>query len=101
EQRPCKARNLKATVAPTARAAAEYYPALYWYSLLQVPPKSDFPGTGAKGNGISENVKSQGEWIRNVVSTDGCTGCHQLGNEATREIPETLGRFPTSIAAWD
>ena len=98
---PGKPLNLKAVAAPNPRVAAEYYPALYWFSLLQVPPKSDFPGTGAKGNGISENVKSQGEWIRNVVSTDGCTGCHQLGNKATREIPETLGRFPTSIAAWD
>ena len=33
--------------------------------------------------------KSQGEWIRNIVNTDGCTGCHQMGNKATREIPES------------
>jgi hypothetical protein len=44
---------------------------------------------------------SQGEWSRNVVNTDGCTGCHQMGNRATREIPEALGSFPNSIAAWD
>ena len=98
---PGKPLNLKAVAAPSPSAAAEYYPAQYWFSLLQVPPKSDFPGTGAKGNGISENIKSQGEWIRNIVSTDGCTGCHQLGNKATREIPETLGKFQTSAAAWD
>src|SRR6195256_2731820 len=42
--------NLKAVAAPDKRAAAEYYPAQYWFSLLQLPPKSDFPGTGAKGN---------------------------------------------------
>lgn len=35
--------NLKAVVAPDPKAAAQYYPANYWYSLLQLPPKSDFP----------------------------------------------------------
>jgi hypothetical protein len=54
---PGKTVNLKAVAAPNKRAAAEYYPAQYWFSLLQLPPKSDFPGTGAKGNGISENIK--------------------------------------------
>src|SRR5216683_3533414 len=98
---PGKNLNLKTVPAPSAKAAAEYYPAQYWLSLLQVPPRSDFPGTGAKGNGISENIHSQGEWIRQVVNTDGCTGCHQLGNKATREIPKGLGTFHTSAAAWD
>src|SRR5688572_22895409 len=87
---------LRAEPAPSPRVAAEYYPAQYWLSLLQVPPTSDFPGTGPSGNGISPNIRSQGEWIRNIVNTDGCTGCHQMGNKATREIPEQLGKFPTS-----
>ena len=39
--------NLRAMVAPNLMAAAEYYPAGYWYSLIQVPDKSEFPGTGA------------------------------------------------------
>ena len=50
--------NLTAVIAPNARAAAEYYPAGYWFSLLQVPPKGEFPGTGPKGNGFSENITS-------------------------------------------
>src|SRR5712692_8158555 len=86
---PGKTLDLKAVVAPDKKTAIEYYPALYWFSLLQVPPKSDFPGTGPTGNGISPNVKSQGEWIRNIVNTDGCTGCHQMGDKATREIPKS------------
>jgi hypothetical protein len=98
---PGKALNLTAVPAPSAKAAAEYYPALYWLALMHLPPKSDFPGTGPTGNGISPNIKSQGEWIRQVVSTDGCTGCHQLGNKATREIPTSLGKFETSALAWD
>jgi hypothetical protein len=92
---------LNAVAAPDRRAAASYYPAQYWLSLLQVPAKSDFPGTGAAGNGISPTMKSQGEWIRQVVNTDGCTGCHQLGNKATREIPSALGSFESSTDAWD
>jgi hypothetical protein len=98
---PGKAVNLTAMAAPGPSAAAAYYPAQYWFSLMQIPPARDFPGTGANGNGISESMRSQGEWIRNVVNTDGCTGCHQLGNRATREIPEALGRFVDSVAAWD
>src|SRR5262249_49175010 len=98
---PGKLVNLTAVAAPDKKAAAGYYPAQYWLALLRVPPVSDFPGTGAKGNGISENMKSQGEWIRNIVNTDGCTGCHQMGNKATREIPAALGAFESSIEAWD
>ena len=98
---PGKVLSLTAVPAPNARAAANYYPAQYWLSLLQVPPKSDFPGTGPTGNGISPNIKSQGEWIRQVINTDGCTGCHQMGNKATREIPKALGTFESSADAWD
>jgi hypothetical protein len=97
---PGKILNLKAVVAPNPRAAAEYYPAGYWLSLLRVPDKSQFPGTGRGGNGISPNVKSQAEWIRNVKS-GGCTACHQLGNKATREIPKSIGHADSSTAAWE
>ncbi len=60
---PGKMLNLTAVLAPDPHEAAKYYPAAYWYSLLHIPPKSDFPGTGPKGNGISERIKDQGEWI--------------------------------------
>ena len=94
--------NLKAVAAPDKKAAAFYYPAQYWYALMQMPPKSDFPGTGENGNGIAATVKSQGEWIRNVVNTDGCTGCHQMGGPATRAIPDSFrGGSEDSRAAWD
>ena len=43
---PGKQLDLKAVIAPSAKDAAAYYPAAYWYSLLHIPPKSDFPGTG-------------------------------------------------------
>src|SRR6266550_4702875 len=97
---PGKLLNLTAVIAPNARAAAEYYPAVYWLSLLHIPPKSDFPGTGPQGNGISPRIRDQGEWIE-LTKTDGCEGCHQLGDKSTREIPANLGAFDTSVAAWD
>src|SRR5499426_3307715 len=97
---PGKNLNLTATPAPGPKAAADYYPAAYWFSLIQVPGKNEFPGTGAGGNGISENMKSQAQWVRQL-KTDGCVTCHQLGNKATREIPEALGTFPNSVAAWE
>jgi len=100
---PGKAVNLTAVTAPNAAAAAQYYPAQYWWSMMQLPPKSDFPGTGSGpgGNGIAQNIKSQGEWVRNIVATDACTACHQIGGKATREIPKALGSFEDSVAAWD
>ena len=36
---------------------------LYWFSLMQMPPKSDFPGTGPNSNGIGPNIKSQGRRV--------------------------------------
>ncbi len=42
---PGKALNLKAVVAPNERAAAEYYPAQYWFSMIDIPAKSEFPMT--------------------------------------------------------
>src|SRR5580704_1943125 len=77
---PGKQLDLKAVIAPSAKEAAEYYPAAYWYALLHIPPKSDFPGTGETGNGISERIKSQAEWVERV-KTDGCESCHQLGDK--------------------
>ena len=91
--------NLTAIIAPNAAAAAQYYPAIYWYSLLQLPDKSEFPGTGPNGNGISPNINSQAEWIHQI-KTDSCESCHQLGNKATREIPTNLGTFDSPAQAW-
>src|SRR5579862_6701826 len=42
---PGKLLNLTATKAPTEAAAAEYYPGMYWYSMLRIPAESEFPGT--------------------------------------------------------
>jgi hypothetical protein len=95
---PGKPLNLSAVVAPSSRAAADYYPSGYWLSLLRVPDKSEFPGTAS--NGISPNIKSQPEWLR-LLKSGQCTACHGLGTKGTREIPKELGQFSSSAAAWE
>ena len=89
---------LRAVPAPTQAAAAAHYPAIYWYSMLQIPDKSLFPGTG--GNGMPKTLHDQGQWLRSI-KTDGCITCHQIGDKATRTIPAALGRFKTSADAWE
>ena len=97
---PGTTQDLTAVIAPHPGAAAEYYPAAYWFSLIEVPDKDEFPGTGPEGNGISPGMESQAAWIRRLKS-GGCTACHSLGNRATREIPSELGEFDSFVAAWD
>jgi hypothetical protein len=92
--------DLTAVPAPDALSAAHYYPAGYWLSLMEVPEAHEFPGTGPDGNGISQDIVSQADWLRRMKSGT-CTACHQLGTLGTREIPETLGHFATSMAAWE
>jgi len=91
---------LRAVAAPNARAAAEYYPAGYWFSLIKVPADSEFPGTGPEGNGVNPNFRSQAEYVR-LVKNNACMGCHQLGSKGTRELHPALGTFENSEKAWE
>src|SRR3954453_22416603 len=43
---PGKTLNLTAHIAPDPKTAAQYYPANYWFALLTMPDKKEFPGTG-------------------------------------------------------
>jgi hypothetical protein len=92
---PGRILSLTAMPATSAAAAADYYPAIYWYAMLKVPDRGEF--TAATGLG---GVRSQERWL-DIVKTDGCYTCHQLGNKATRSIAKALGTFPSSTAAWE
>jgi hypothetical protein len=92
--------NLTAVVAPDEHAAAAYYPAGYWFSLIQVPDESEFPGTGDSGNGIAPNMRHQAQWVSRLKS-GGCWACHQLGSQGTREIPEAFADYESSVDAWE
>ncbi len=96
---PGKQVDLKPTVAPDTKTAAQYYPANYWYAMLHIPGENEFPGTGPHGNGISPNIKTQGQWLH-LVKTDSCESCHQLGNQYTRTIPELFSHFDSPAQSW-
>ena len=76
--------TLNTFIAGSPAEAAQVYPANYWYSLLEVPDVKEFPGTGDSGNGISEGMRSQAQWID--MTKQGCQLCHQLGNKLTRSL---------------
>lgn len=97
--RPGAQLDLVASIAPDAASAAEYYPAGYWYSLLEVPGEDQFPGTGPTGNGISPTMRNQAQFIHQLTN-GGCVVCHQLGNAATRNIPDFFNGFDSSAEAW-
>jgi hypothetical protein len=96
---PGKTVNLTPSIAPDKKSAAQYYPGNYWYGLLKVPEKNEFPGTGPTGNGINSQVKSQAQWIH-LIKTDSCESCHQLGNKWTRTIPPEFAKFDSPAQAW-
>jgi hypothetical protein len=96
---PGKLLNLTSVPAPSEAAAAEYYPPVYWLSMLKIPAKDEFPGTGQDGNGINTVIKSQPQFLREF-KTDGCFHCHAIGTKATRTIPEELGKFSSGYEAW-
>ena len=87
---PGKILDLTAVVAPSAAAAAQYYPPIYWYSMLKIPAKSEFP---------AGPVKTQPEWV-NIIKTSGCMSCHALGTLGTRTMPKDFAHFKSSAEAW-
>ena len=107
QAQPGRQLALTAVPAPDARAAAEYYPASYWLSLVNVPPKSAFPlpdppasgQAGALAGPAPRAARNQHEWVAQLKAP--CQTCHQMGTKATREIPRSLGVFDSGFAAWD
>ena len=91
---PGKQLDLTAVPAPNAAAAAQIYPAIYWYSMLKIPGADQFGGK----SDIPERVQLT-DWL-NAMKSNGCVGCHQLGDIATRTLPATLGTFKSSQDAW-
>lgn len=100
EAKPGATVNLDAVVAPNPHEAAKYYPAGYWFSMLNVPDKSNFPGTGPQGNGISPSIENQAQLLRTIKSGT-CLACHQLGSIGTREFQSSMGEFESSVEAWE
>ena len=92
--KPGQVVNHTAVAAPDERAAAHYYPAIYWYTMMKIPPASEFGGHGE----IPKEV-TQDRWRQRMNNVD-CVGCHQLGQLSTRTIPAQFGSFESGAEAW-
>ncbi|MGD0909662.1 MAG: carboxypeptidase-like regulatory domain-containing protein, partial [Candidatus Acidiferrales bacterium] len=122
DAKPGQTLALKAVVAPNQVAAAQYYPADYWYSMIKIPTKSAFPmnvppapplpnlpgGAAAAPANLTHGyppappktaIQNQAEWL--YIFKAGCLGCHMIGQKSTREIPAKLGTFKSSTDAWE
>lgn len=94
QSEPGKMLNLTAVPAPNAAAAAQYYPAIHWYVMMEIPEPSQFGGK----SDIPDKM-TQIDWLKQMKNI-GCIGCHQLGQASTRAIPASLGTFKSGEDAW-
>jgi hypothetical protein len=92
--KPGQVLNHAAVPAPSERAAAHYYPAIYWYTMMKIPPAKDFGGSTDIPKNITQDI-----WRQRMGNVD-CVGCHQLGQESTRTVPAQFGSFETGEEAW-
>ena len=92
--KPGQILNLAAVPAPDAASAAHYYPAIHWFTMMKIPPASDFGGS----TDIPKNI-TRDRWLKQMNNVD-CIGCHQIGQEATRTIPAQFGHFDSGADAW-
>ena len=81
--------DLTATPAPDPAAAAQVYPAAYWYAMMNLPDEEEAAE-------VEGGLNAYLTWVKNM----GCVGCHQMGNEATRTIPEAFAHIDSSEEAW-
>jgi len=97
--RPGRIINLTVKPAPSAAAAAEYYPGVYWYSMIKIPNVSEFPGSDKSPTGIPAGMTSQGDWIDTMKNS--CQSCHALGSKNIRSPHRELGTFKNSVDLWE
>lgn len=91
---PGRTLSLTAVPAPNETAAAHYYPANHWYSMLKMPKPEDFGGKGRIPAAVTER-----EWM-STMKNIACVGCYQLGQESTRTLPAAFSHITSSEEAW-
>ena len=69
QTRPGKQVDLKPSVAPDQRAAAQYYPANYWYAMLNIPERTNFRARDLRGTGFRRTSKHR---------DSGCTSSRRI-----------------------
>src|SRR6184192_3424321 len=59
--KPGQILNHTAVPAPNEAAAAHYYPAIYWYAMMKIPPAGDFGGK----SDIPDRL-TQADWLKQM-----------------------------------
>jgi len=91
---PGQAVDHAAVIAPDERSAAQYYPAIHWYSMMKIPEAGEFGGSSK----IPKNIRRE-DWV-SLMTNRGCVGCHQLGQASTRTLPAAFADIKESEQAW-
>ncbi len=86
--RPGRHENLAVAKATDPKAAAQVYPAAYWYAMMNLPDEQELASVNGGLNGYLT-------WMKNM----GCVGCHQMGNQLTRTVPTEFAH-EDSEQAW-
>ena len=99
---PGKTIDLKAKPAPNAAAAAEYYPGMYWYSMLKIPRRERVSGLTTRVRpACRTSMTSQAIWIDSVKNS--CQSCHALGSRqyssSSRERTRASSRTPKTCGS--
>ena len=92
---PGKQLDLRAVPAPNEAAAAQYYPAIYWYSMLKIPGSQ----RSSAARATFPRASRSSEWLT-AIKNRACIGCHQIGQLSTRTIPAAFGEFKSGEDAW-
>src|SRR4029077_16481253 len=92
--KPGQPLNHTAVPAPNEAAATHYYPAIYWYAMMKIPPANEFGGKSDIPDKLTQN-----DWLKQMKNI-GCIGGHQLGPEATRTLPAGFAKFGSGGDAW-
>jgi len=98
---------LKAVVAPDPRAGgAQYLSANYWYSLMQVPPRTAFPLRTSGATQSQAGLRTTRRGLRRLRPI-GSKGCIRDARCATRwairrraSLSQALGKFDANTDAW-
>ena len=90
---------LHAVVAPDARAAAQIYPANYWYSLIRVPRANAVPGHRSRRQ--RHRARYGDAAPLDQSDQDGLQRVPSARQSGDPRVSGGLGTFESSFDAWD
>ena len=89
---PGKMLDLTAVAAPSATAAAQYYPAIYWYSMLKVPGESCVFGAATRQEHAGQSHRASAMGQHHQVHR--LPVLSRARNDRDPDHPQGAGRIP-------